>query len=221
MDVSYYPNGAVSGAYMGETGIAQTFSYDYGSATCTMESVVGGSTQTTSYTYDTAGNLVDRSGSCCGGDVTYTYDAAGNILKEKDAKGYETTYTYDALGNVLTQTDAIGNVITYTYEPLFNQLATVTDPKGNVILYTYDAGGNKIREDWPEGVDAMKMCASENMARAGELKKRLQMTTGTDAEALEQHPRRPVGVPWRIDCIASGPGGYSRQAEKTRGRFRV
>jgi hypothetical protein len=39
-------------------------------------------------------------------------------------------------------------------------------------------------EDWPEGVDAMKTCASENMARVGEIKKRLQMTADTDAEAL-------------------------------------
>lgn len=151
MEISYFPNGAVSGAFLPETGVAQTFSYDYAAGTCTMESVVGGSTQTTTYTYDASGFLGSRSGSCCGGDITYTYDASGNILTEKDAKGHETTYTYDVIGNVLTHTDAIGNMITYTYEPTFNQLATVTDPLSHVISYTYDAAGNQIREDWPEG----------------------------------------------------------------------
>lgn len=152
MEISYFPNGAVSGVYLPESGIAKTFSYDYAAQTCTMEAVVGGSTQTTTYTYDPIGNLADRTGSCCGGDISYTYDAAGNVLKEMDAKGYETTYTYDSKGNVLTQENAVGEIISYTYEPAFNQLATVTDPKGNVISYTYDADGNKIREDWPEGI---------------------------------------------------------------------
>jgi hypothetical protein len=39
-------------------------------------------------------------------------------------------------------------------------------------------------EDWPEGVYAMKTCASENVARSGEVKMRLQGISGTDAEAL-------------------------------------
>lgn len=152
MDIQYYPNGAVSGVFQGESEIAKTFSYDYGTLACTMESVVGGSTQVTAYTYDAAGNLASRTGNCCGGDISYTYDAAGNILTEIDAKGFETAYTYDAVGNVLTKTDAIGNITTYTYEPTFNQVATVTDPKGNISAYTYDAAGNRIREDLPGGI---------------------------------------------------------------------
>ena len=136
---------------------AQTWSFEYDSATFGVTRITDPNGHSSQFTYDAGGNLL-TSEDPLARRTRNTYDAHNDLLSTTDPMGVTTTMTYDARGNWLTRSRPLAGTSkvqtttdTYGDSAQPGDVTEEINPDGQAWKYFYDEYGDRVATADPLG----------------------------------------------------------------------